>query len=169
MLSATGHRVDGVQKPYPWRRGGFGRGRGTVVVAQVPEEEVGQEGHIHTAQEALLLRRRDFRTFCFGRDLHRGVEACWVLRGFAREAPRWCLMATSRTPHDTRALFARARRPPRSMAGCALVCSVRPTLADGRRADGPKAVAVAARARTSFIVQTCSSGSFTTRALRPRA
>ena len=62
-------------------------------------------------------------------------------------------------------MFARARRPPSNMAGCALVCSVRPTLADGRRAAGPvKAAAEAARATTSFILvwrlETCPIGSF---------
>ena len=51
------------------------------------------------------------------------------------------------------------------MLGCALTCSVRPTLADGRRAAGPvKAAAEAARATTSFILvwrlETCPTGSF---------
>ena len=51
---------------------------------------------------------------------------------------------------------ARARRPPRSMAGCCCLV-MRATLADGRRADGGpvKAATLVARARTSFIVQTC--------------
>ena len=61
-------------------------------------------------------------------------------------------------------MFARARRPPRSMLGCTLTCSVRPTLADGRRAVGPtKAWAVAARATINFIFSNLSSGSFTSR------
>ena len=62
-------------------------------------------------------------------------------------------------------MFARARRPPRSMLGCALTCSVRPTLADGSRAAGPvNAATLVARARTSFIfgwsIETCPTGSF---------
>ena len=49
-------------------------------------------------------------------------------------------------------MFARARRPPRSMAGC-WVLVTRATPAVGRRAEGPvKAATLAASARTSFMV-----------------
>ena len=48
-------------------------------------------------------------------------------------------------------MFARARRPPRSMAGCCALVT-RATPAVGRRAAGPvKAAAPAARATMSFI------------------
>ncbi len=77
------------------------------------------------------------------------------MRGFAVSRYPAMLKAPSRTPHDTRALFARARRPPRSMAGvCTLV--TRATLAAGSRVAGPvKAAALAARVRTSFMLETC--------------
>ena len=58
-------------------------------------------------------------------------------------------------------MFARARRPPRSMAGC-WVLVTRATPAVGRRAGGAvKAAAVAAKATINFIVQNLSAGSFT--------
>ena len=64
-------------------------------------------------------------------------------------------------------MFARARRPPSNMAGCAFMCCMRPTLAAGSLADGPvKAAAVAAKATINFIVSNLSAGSFTTRAPR---
>ena len=51
--------------------------------------------------------------------------------------------------------------------GCALTCSVRPTLADGRRRPTPDRKPgrwhISRGRRTSFMVQTCSTGSFTTR------
>ena len=63
-------------------------------------------------------------------------------------------------------MFARARMPPRSMAGC-WVLVTRATPAVGRRAGGAvKAAAVAAKATINFIVQNLSAGSFTTRAPR---
>ena len=52
-------------------------------------------------------------------------------------------------------MFARARRPPSNMAGCAFMCCMRPTLAAGSLADGPvKAAAVAAKATINFIFET---------------